>query len=107
MTQPSSQRDIRTRNLDTVLTAVSRDGLRTRNAIAEATGLHKSSVASLVAELTKLGVLREHAPEHHGAAGRPAAVIGVVPSVAVGVGLEIRADSVIAYVADLAGRERH
>src|SRR5438309_4843383 len=96
MTQPSSQRDIRARNLDTVLTAVSRDGLSTRTSIAQATGLHKSSVRSLVGELTQLGVLREHAPAHHGGAGRPAATIGIVPSLAVGLGLEIRADSLVA-----------
>src|SRR3954454_20165298 len=107
MTQARSQRDIRTRNLDAVLTAVSRDGLCTRNSIAEATGLHKSSVTSLVGELTKLGVLREHAPEHRAGAGRPAAIIDIVPSVSVGVGLEVRADSLIAYVADAAGNERH
>src|SRR4051812_29958532 len=102
MIQARTKRDIRAHNLDTVLTAVSRDGLCTRNAIAEATGLHKSSVTSLVGELTRLGLLREHAP-HHSAAGRPAAIIDVVPSAAVGIGLEIRADSVIAYMADLAG----
>ena len=68
MTQARTKRDIRARNLDTVLTAVSRDGLCTRNAIAEATGLHKSSVTSLVGELTQLGVLREYTPAHNGAA---------------------------------------
>src|SRR4051812_50123359 len=107
MTRPRSQRDIRTRNLDAVLTAVSRDGLCTRNSIAEATGLHKSSVTSLVGELTKLGVLREHAPEHSGAAGRPAAIIDIVPSVAVGLGVGVRAGSLIAGVAGLAGGGRY
>src|SRR4051812_2844041 len=98
MTPARTKREIRARNLDTVLTAVSRDGLCTRNAIAEATGLHKSSVTSLVGELTKLGVLSEHTSRHQGASGRPPSIIDVVPA-AVGVGLEIRADSVIAYVA--------
>src|SRR4051794_31496439 len=107
MSQARIKRDIRARNLDIVLTAVSRDGLCTRNAIAEAAGLHKSSVTSPVGELTRLGVLREHPPQHHSAAGRPAGLIDVVPSAAVGLGLEIRADSSIACVADLAGKERY
>src|SRR3954454_12718206 len=107
MTQPRSPRGIRTHNLDTVLDAVSLHGLRTRNSIAAATGLHKSSVTSLVGELTKLGVLRELMPEPSGAQGRPAAIIDVVPSVAVGLGLEIRPDSLIAYVADLTGTSRY
>lgn len=107
MTQPRNQRDIRTRNLDTVLSAVSHQGLRTRASIAEATGLHKSSVTSLVGEFTKLGVLQVHVPKHGGAVGRPAAIIDVVPSMIVGLGLEIRANSLIAYVADLDGSARH
>ena len=90
-----------------MLTAISRDGLRTRNSIAEATGLHRRSVTSLVGELTKLGVLREHTPEHNGATGRPAAIIELVPSVAAGLGLEIRGDALVAYVADLAGNARY
>jgi predicted NBD/HSP70 family sugar kinase len=107
MTQATSLRDIRAHNLDTVLTAISRDGLRTRNSIAEATGLHRSSVTSLVGELTKLGVLREYTPEHNGTTGRPAAIIELVPSVAAGLGLEIRADALVAFVADLAGNARY
>src|SRR4051794_41035387 len=107
MTQARSPQDVRARNLDAVLTAVSRHGLRTRNAIAAATGLHKSSVSSLVGELTQLGVLRQYAPEHHTSAGRPAAFIEVVPSVAVGLGLELRADALIAHVADMAGHARY
>ena len=103
----SGLRDIRTHNLDAVLTAVSRDRLCTRTAIAEATGLHKSSVTSLVGELTQLGVLREYTPAHNGAAGRPASIIELVPSVAAGLGLEIRDDVLIAYVADLAGNARY
>ena len=95
------------RNLDAVLTAVTERGLRTRNAIAEATGLHKSSVSSLVDELTELGVLRLHAPKHEGATGRPAAIVDLAPGTAAGLGLEVRSDALVAHVCDMAGRARY
>ena len=107
MPETRSSQDLRIRNLDAVLNAVTEHGPRTRNAIAEATGLHKSSVSSLVDELTELGVLRLHAPRHEGTTGRPAAIVDLAPGAAAGLGVEVRADALVAHVSDLAGRPRY
>src|SRR4051794_4062874 len=97
-------RDVRLHNLDAVLTALSRRGPSTRNALAEATGLHKTSIASLVDELTDLGAPRVRPPTGAGGcAGRPAEIVELGPGAPAGLGLEISAERLVAYVCDFAG----
>ncbi len=107
MAETRRWRDVREHNLDAVLSVLSAHGPRTRNSIAEATGLHKSSIASLVGELADLGVLRVRSTTPAGFAGRPAEIIDLAPGAAGGLGLEIAADRLVAHVSDLAGTARY
>lgn len=95
---------MRSHNLGAVLSAVTEGGLRTRGAIAQATGLHKSSVGDLAEELARAGVLRESRRAPTGTRGRPSTLID---SPLAGLGLEVRADAVVACVSDVTGRVRH
>ena len=63
-------RDIRRHNHSLVLREVAERGPRSRATLALETGLNKSTVSSLVAELTELGLVRESGKERPGAVGR-------------------------------------
>ncbi len=67
--KPADPRDIRRHNLSLVLREVADRGPRSRATIALDTGLNKSTVSSLVAELEELGLVRESGQERPGAVG--------------------------------------
>lgn len=98
--------DVYDHNLALVLAAVGEHGLHTRAAIADHTGLAKSSVGRLVAELTLRGLLRERRKSPTGVKGRPGMIIELASSSLVGLGLEVRSDGLAVWVADTAGRVR-
>ena len=82
-------------------------GPRSRAAIADETGLHRTSVARLVNELIELGLLRERGIEHRGELGRPAALVEVARAGAVGLGLQVGIDFLAVHATDLAGGSRY
>lgn len=82
-------------------------GPRSRAAIADETGLHRTSVARLVAELIDLGLLRERGVEHRGELGRPATLVEVARAGAVGLGLQVGIDWLGVHATDLAGGSRY
>jgi len=99
---------LRRRNLATVAEHVHRHGTVSRAAITAATGLNRSTVAALVAELEQLGVLVEGDPLATARVGRPSPTVSVahgpvaiainpeVDAITVGVvGLGARVDAVV------------
>ncbi|WP_238012681.1 ROK family transcriptional regulator [Dactylosporangium sp. AC04546] len=67
--------DIRRRNLGNLLRHVHLDGALSRTELAERTGLNRSTIMGLIAELTAAGLVREELPVGTGRAGRPSLVV--------------------------------
>ncbi|WP_370325804.1 ROK family protein [Euzebya sp.] len=103
---PADQRTIRDHNLALVLQHVAAAGESSRARIAEGTGLNKTTVSSLVAELMDRRLLREDGTRHDGAAGRPAVSVRLDDTRYVGVGMEINVDYLAVAVVDLRGGVR-
>ena len=104
---PANQRFVRRHNLGVVLRHVAERGARSRAAIAQETGLNKTTVSSLVAELIDLGLVRETEVEMRGTVGRPALPVELSGRRVVGLGLELGVDFLSVRAADLTGAERH
>ncbi|GAA4154221.1 ROK family transcriptional regulator [Leifsonia shinshuensis] len=66
---------VRRHNLSTVLGMVHREGPLARSALTHSTGLNRSTIGALVAELVDLGLVREREPETSNRVGRPSPVI--------------------------------
>jgi hypothetical protein len=105
--KPAAPRDVRRHNLSLVLREVAERGPRSRATIALDTGLNKTTVSSLVAELIELGLLRDSGPERPGAVGRPAQRVEIDPAGPFAVGLEVDVDYLAAEATDLADGARH
>lgn len=71
---------VRRRNLSAVLTLIHRGGPVSRAAITVATGLNRSTVADLVAELEQLGLLIEGGPLATARVGRPSPLVSAAPT---------------------------
>jgi predicted NBD/HSP70 family sugar kinase len=83
---------MRRANLALVLRTVHREGPRSRAALTEATGLNRSTIADLVGELQRAGLVTERASEALGRVGRPSPIVGPDPRVvAVAVNPEVDA----------------
>jgi predicted NBD/HSP70 family sugar kinase len=104
---PANQRSVRRHNLGVVLRHVAEHGARSRAAIAQETGLNKTTVSSLVGELIEFGLVRETEVELRGTVGRPALPVELSGRGVVGLGLELGVDFLAVRAADLAGGERH
>ncbi|MGN7799334.1 ROK family transcriptional regulator [Leifsonia sp. 22587] len=66
---------VRRHNLATVLGLVHREGPLSRSRLTQATGLNRSTVGALVAELADLGLVQEREPQVSNRVGRPSPVI--------------------------------
>jgi predicted NBD/HSP70 family sugar kinase len=104
---PANQRSVRRHNLGVVLRHVAEHGSRSRAAIAQETGLNKTTVSSLVGELIEFELLRETEIELRGTVGRPAQPVELSGTRVVGLGLEVGVDFLAVRAADLGGAERH
>jgi predicted NBD/HSP70 family sugar kinase len=104
---PANQRSVRRHNLGVVLRHVADHGPRSRAAIAQETGLNKTTVSSLVGELIEFGLVRETEIELTGTVGRPALPVELSGRRVVGLGLELGVDFLAVRAADLTGDERH
>lgn len=104
---PANQRSVRRHNLGVVLRHVADHGARSRAAIAQETGLNKTTVSSLVGELIDFGLLRETEIELRGTVGRPALPVELAGRGVAGLGLEVGVDFLAVRAADLPGGERH
>ncbi|WP_104169403.1 ROK family transcriptional regulator [Cryobacterium sp. M23] len=73
--QGTNNDDVRRHNLSVVLRLVHRDGPTPRAALTRRTGLNRSTIAALVAELESLGLVGERDPESTNQVGRPSPVV--------------------------------
>ncbi|TMR24669.1 ROK family transcriptional regulator [Nonomuraea turkmeniaca] len=92
---------MRARNLAVVLDAIHRTGPHTRAALAERTGLTKTTVSSLVADLLEAGVVTESGAVRGGERGRPGVAVSLSGHRVATLGLEINIDYLAACVVDL------
>ncbi|MEU0537539.1 ROK family transcriptional regulator [Amycolatopsis tolypomycina] len=106
MTQAVRHEEMRARNLGVVLGAVSRGGPLTRAALAELTGLTKSTVSKLVGDLVDAGLLAETGPARVGERGRPGVDVVLSGARVASLGLEINVDYLAVRVLDLTGEVR-
>jgi predicted NBD/HSP70 family sugar kinase len=81
-------------------------GPMSRASIADAVGLTKATVSSLVGELIARGLLSERGRAPAAAVGRPGQLVALSDETVVGLGLEINVDYLAACVLDLAGGVR-
>src|SRR3569833_697270 len=104
-TAPGSLESLRSRNRLRVLETVQQRGAVSRVDIIRTTGLSRTTVSSLVAELLAEGVLSEpagrHAPARGG--GRPATLAALNPDGGGVLGVHLGHDGVRAVLADLSG----
>ncbi len=100
--QPVDITDVRVVNLAVVLRHVRAAAPCSRADIAAATGLNKTTVSSLVAELIGRRMLRETGLTEH-RLGRPATTLAIDGSRHVGLGIEVGVDHLTAVAVDLAG----
>ncbi|KQR23076.1 ROK family transcriptional regulator [Microbacterium sp. Leaf151] len=92
---------MRRANLSLVLRTVHREGPRSRAALTEATGLNRSTIADLVGELQRAGLVIERASEALGRVGRPSPIVVPDPRVvAVAVNPEVDALDIGAVTLD-------
>ncbi len=103
---PANQRLVRRHNLSVVLRHIAERGPRSRATIAAETGLNKTTVSSLVAELIARRLLADGVVTR-GGMGRPAQDVALSGDGVAALGLEIQVDYLAAHAIDLAGRSRH
>jgi predicted NBD/HSP70 family sugar kinase len=103
---PVDQRSVRRHNLALVMRRVAESGPRSRATIASETGLTKTTVSSLVAELLERRLLCEATIENSGAVGRPGRNLEVAGDGIAAVGLEISDRQLAALATDLTGSVR-
>ena len=72
---PASVDDVRRRNLGSLLGLVHARGAISRADLTALTGLNRSTVGALTADLAEAGLVRESAPVGHGRAGRPSIMV--------------------------------
>ncbi|MFC4014016.1 ROK family protein [Nonomuraea purpurea] len=92
---------MRARNLAVVLGTLHRSGPHTRAALAELTGLTKTTVSSLIADLLEAGVVSESGAVRAGERGRPGVAVGLSGQRVATLGLEINIDYLAACVVDV------
>ncbi|GAA4223965.1 putative NBD/HSP70 family sugar kinase [Streptosporangium album] len=101
MTQAVRHDSMRARNLGVVLGEVRRSGPVTRAALAEITGLTKTTVSKMVGDLLDAGMVTESGALRDGERGRPGTAVGLSGDRVAALGLEINVDYLSACVVDL------
>lgn len=98
-------RTVREANLGVVLRTVRESAPCSRAAVAAATGLNKTTVSSLVADLMARGLVRETGrTEQHGV-GRPGVLLDLDDTSVAALGLEVNVDYLSVVAVDLVQRE--
>jgi predicted NBD/HSP70 family sugar kinase len=103
----ADQRAVRRSNLGLVARRISERGALSRAQLAKLTGLNKTTVSSLVAELIERGVVAESGPADGGRVGRPAQILELDDTRIAALGLEINVDYLAVCVCDLRGALRY
>lgn len=92
---------MRARNLALVLGEIDRRGPVTRAALAELTGLTKTTVSKLTADLLESGLVVESGAVRDGERGRPGVVLRLSGERVAALGLEINVDYLAGCIVDL------
>lgn len=95
--------ELRRHNLATLLGELHVGGPRSRSALTTLTGLNRSTVGDLIAELHELGLIEQGPDPAASGPGRPSPIISVRPAGAVTLALEIDVDTLGAAVVGLGG----
>lgn len=103
---PTTQQEMRRRNLSLVLRTVAAHGPLSRAAIAARIGLTRAAVSTLVDELARAGLLVELGRTRPGTVGRPGSALTVSGRGPAGIGAEIGVDHLAVCAVDLRGRVR-
>ncbi|MEU0480421.1 ROK family transcriptional regulator [Streptosporangium sp. NPDC006013] len=101
MTQAVRHDSMRARNLGVVLGEIRRNGPATRAALAEITGLTKTTVSKMVGDLIEAGMVAESGALRDGERGRPGTAVMLSGRRVAALGLEINVDYLSACVVDL------
>jgi predicted NBD/HSP70 family sugar kinase len=101
MAQAVRHDSMRAGNLAVVLGELDRRGPLTRAALAETTGLTKTTVSKLVGDLIDAGMAVESGTVHDGERGRPGVAVRLSGHRVAALGLEINVDYLAACVVDL------
>ena len=99
----SSHEAVRRQNLSLVLRRLHLSGAASRSDLVEWTGLNRSTVGDLVAELANRGLVTESAPRRNGLPGRPSPTVQVRADRVVVLAIEVYADHVGAALVGLGG----
>jgi predicted NBD/HSP70 family sugar kinase len=102
----ADQRAVRKSNLSLVARRIAEARSLSRAQLAKQTGLNKTTVSSLVAELIERGIVTESGLSDGGGVGRPAQILQLDDSRIAALGLEINVDYVAVCVCDLRGAVR-
>ncbi|HET6173560.1 MAG TPA: ROK family transcriptional regulator [Gaiellales bacterium] len=103
----ADQRAVRKSNLSLVARRIAEARSLSRAQLAKQTGLNKTTVSSLVAELIERGVVAESGLAEGGGVGRPAQILELDDSRIAALGLEINVDYLAVCVCDLRGAVRY
>ncbi|HZC51756.1 MAG TPA: ROK family transcriptional regulator, partial [Mycobacterium sp.] len=101
-----SPASLRTLGRIRVLEALNQWGRLSRPDLTRRTGLARATVGSVIADLIAAGIVTDHGTSHPGQiqrTGRPARTIGLLPTAAYAVGLDIGHDHVRCMLCDLGG----
>jgi len=99
----SNSESIRRDNLSAVLREVHLAGPRSRSEVVALTGLNRSTVAGIVAELSELGLVHEEPGDRQGMPGRPSPWIHATPDGAVVLAVGIAVHTLAVAVVGLGG----
>jgi predicted NBD/HSP70 family sugar kinase len=102
----ADQRAVRASNLGLVARRIAEAGSLSRPQLAQLTGLNKTTVSSLVAELVERGVVSEGGVADDRRVGRPAQILELDDTRIAALGLEINVDYLAVCVCDLRGAVR-
>ena len=103
---PAPTDSVRGRNLAAVLEMVHRGGSPSRAEMTAHTGLNRSTIGALVAELASLGLVVETEPTTNNRVGRPSPRVEPAPDVAV-IAINPEVDAITAAVVGLGARVEH
>jgi glucokinase-like ROK family protein len=97
---------VKAHNLQSVLRTMLRQGAVSRVQLADLTGLSRTTITNLIAELVEQGIVVEDEPEpdRSAGAGRPRIPLRLVPSARSAVGIHIGVGNIRVGVTDLFGR---
>ncbi len=96
--------ELRRHNLSTVLDRVHLAGTLSRSALAHQTGLNRSTIRDLLAELAALGLVTEDTGSTSGSPGRPSALATARPTGAVALAVELEVDYTAVATIGLGGQ---